>query len=197
MDGMPGMGLMPGGTQELMYMPEADMGWMSMAQCHHCSLPLPDEALQWKMSTVMSQGVTMQARCALCARDYTLETSGSAIVHIATEDPARPVVLITDDKGDYWTRDENKTSVVFIEVEASHADCPEWSQAFTSRKAFDAWVSANPKYAGAKPLTLAAWWDKQGKKPDTYGKPKGPVENPYANGANRKKDAGADEAAKP
>ncbi|MBC8142463.1 MAG: hypothetical protein H7Y38_13595 [Armatimonadetes bacterium] len=186
MDGMPGMGIMPGGTKELMYMPEADMGWMSMEQCHHCSMPLPEEALAWKMSTVTSQGVTMQARCALCARDYTLETEGSAIVQIPTENPARSVVLITDDKGEYWTRAENEKNVVFIEDEGSHAGCSEWSQAFSSRGAFDKWVAANPDYKGAKPYTLKEWWAKQGKKPDTYYKPKGPVENPYANEANRK-----------
>lgn len=190
MDGMPGMGLMPGGTRELMYMPEADMGWMSMAECHHCSMPLPIEALSWKMSASTSQGVTMQARCALCVRDYTLETPGSAILHISTEDPTRPVVLITDDKGDYWTRDENKKNVVFIEAEASHAGCSEWSQAFTSRAAFDKWVAENPKYAGAKAFTLEEWWSRQGKKPDTYYKPQGPVENPYASEANRKKEPG-------
>lgn len=189
MDGMPGMGLMPGGTKELMYMPEADMGWMSMAECHHCSMPLPEEARAWKMSTVTSQGVTMQARCALCARDYALETPGSALLHLPTEDPARPVVLVTDDKGDYWTRGENDKSIVFIEAEASHAGCSEWSQAFTSRAAFDRWVAANPEYKDAKPYTLKEWWGKQGKKPDTYYKPQGPVENPYANEANRKKEA--------
>lgn len=198
MDGMPGMGIMPGGTKELMYMSEADMGWMSMADCHHCSMPLPEEATQWKMSTATSQGVTMQARCALCVRDYTLETPGSAILHISTEDPSRPVILITDDKGEYWTRDENKKNVVFIEAEASHAGCSEWSQAFTNRAAFDKWVAANPEYAKAKPLSLADWWAKQGKKPDTYVKPQGPVENPYANEANRKKtDADAEPVVAP
>lgn len=186
MTGMPGMGLMPGGTTDLMYMPEANMGWMSMADCHHCSMPLPEEALQWKMSTVTSQGVTMQARCALCARDYTLETEGSAILHISTEDPEKPVILITDDKGDYWTRGGNERNVVFIEAEASHAGCAEWSQAFTNRAAFDKWISQNPEYKNAKPLTLKQWWEKQGKKPDTYFKPEGPVENPYANEGNQK-----------
>ncbi|MBC7806979.1 MAG: hypothetical protein H7145_12600, partial [Akkermansiaceae bacterium] len=186
MDGMPGMGLMPGGTKELMYMAEADMGWMSMEQCHHCSMPLPEEALQWKMSTVTSEGVTMQARCALCARDYTLETPGSAILQIPTENPERSVVLITDDEGEYWTRGENEKNVVFIEAESSHAGCSEWSQAFTSRAAFDKWVAANPEYRNTKPLSLKEWWAKQGKEPDTYYKPKGPVENPYANEGNQK-----------
>lgn len=189
MDGMPGMGIMLGGTKELMYMPEADMGWMSMEQCHHCSMPLPEEAMAWKMSTSTSQGVTMQARCALCVRDYTLETPGSALLHISTEDPTRPLILITDEKGDYWTRPENEAKIVFLEAEAGHAGCSEWSQAFSSRAAFDTWVAANPDYKDAKPLTLKEWWGKQGKKPDTYLKPKGPVENPYANEANRKKES--------
>ena len=188
MTGMPGMGLMPGGTPDAMYMTEGDLGWMSMSDCHHCSMPLPEEALSWKMSTITSQGVTMQARCALCARDYALETPGSAIVQIPTENPARSVVLITDDKGEYWTRNENEKNIVFLEAEASHAGCSEWSQAFSSRAAFDAWVAANPEYKGAKPLTLAAWWQKQGKKPDTYFAPGDGAPNPYRSEANRPKD---------
>jgi len=95
-------------------------------------------------------------------------------------------VLITDEKGEYWTRPENEKNIVFIEAEASHAGCSEWSQAFSSRAAFDAWVASNPDYKGAKPYSLKEWWAKQGKKPDTYYKPKGPVENPYASEANRK-----------
>jgi len=182
---MPGMGLMPGGTPELMYMPEAGMGWMSMAECHHCSMPLPQAEESWKASSVTAQGVTMRMRCALCARDFSVETPGSAILHIATEDPARPIILITDEKGDYWTRSKD---AVFLEAEASHTGCNDWSQGFTSKAAFDRFVAANPKYRGAKALTLAEWWQHEGKKPDTYYKPQGPLENPYANEANRKRE---------
>jgi hypothetical protein len=95
------------------------------------------------------------------------------------------VVIIADEKGDYWSKD---TQAVFLEEEASHAGCSEWSQAFTSKSAFDRFVAENPKYKGAKALTLKEWWEKEGKKPDTYYKPTGPVENPYANEANRKKE---------
>lgn len=183
-EGMPGMGLMPGGTPELMYMPIAGMGWMSMAECHHCSLPLPEGADAWQVSTVTVQGVTMRLRCALCARDYALETPGEAVIQIATEDQYRPVVLLTDEKGDYWTKDRD---AIFLEAEAGHAGCHDWSRGFTSRAAFDRFVAANPEYKGAKPLTLAEFMDREGKKPDTYRKPEGPVDDPYANEANRKK----------
>ncbi|MBC8103462.1 MAG: hypothetical protein H7Z41_12865, partial [Cytophagales bacterium] len=189
MEGMPGMGIMPGSTPELMYMTEANMGWMNMGECHHCSMPLPEGKEAWKASSVTAQGITMRVRCALCARDWSAETQGSSILHLATEDPSRPVVVIADDRGDYWT---SATGAVFLEQEASHAGCSEWSQAFTSRAAFDAFIAANPERKGAKALTLKAWWEREGKKPDTYYKPEGPVENPYAGEANRKK-TGAEE----
>ncbi len=170
--GMPGMGLMPGSTEQLMFMAQNNMGWMSMEECHHCSMPLQMGGEAWQASSVTAQGVTMRVRCSLCARDYSLETPGAAILHLATQDKNRPVVLVTDDKGDYWT--QNKTAV-FLEQEASHAGCNSWSQAFTDKAAFDAYIQANPQYKGAKPLTLAEWWDKQGKKPDTYYKPQAPA----------------------
>jgi hypothetical protein len=49
MHGMPGMGMMKHATQDLMYMP--GMGWMSMANCHHCSMPLHEGADAWRNSS--------------------------------------------------------------------------------------------------------------------------------------------------
>lgn len=183
MEGMPGMGIMPGGNRELMYMPVANMGWMSMSECHHCSMPLPEAKDGWRASAVTAQGITMRMRCVLCARDWSAETQGSSVLHLATEDPSRPVTIIADEKGDYWTQ---STNAVFLEVEGSHAGCSEWSQAFTNKAAFDRFVAANPRYKNAKALTLKEWWEQEGKKPDTYYKPRGPVENPYAGEANQK-----------
>ena len=40
MDAMPGMGVMKGGTTDVMWMEV--MGWMSTSQCHHCTMPLPN-----------------------------------------------------------------------------------------------------------------------------------------------------------
>ena len=40
-------------------------------------------------------------------------------------------------------------------------------------------MKANPRFQDARPLTLAEWSDREGKEPDTYVKPKGPVANPY------------------
>lgn len=118
----------------------------------------------------------MRVRCALCARDMAAQAKGRAILHIPTEDSTRTLVLISDEEGSFKT---DMTQVVFLEKEDGHAGCSEWSQAFSSRAAFDAFVKANPDYADAKPLTLAEWSQREGKEPDTYVKPKGPVENPY------------------
>jgi hypothetical protein len=171
---MPGMGMMKGMTPELMWM--EGMGWMSMQDCHHCSMPLWEGENAWRNSTVTADGLSMRVRCALCARDMSAETKGRALLHIPTEDPHRPALVISDEQGNLKT---TTPGIVFLEAEASHAGCDDWSRAFTSRAAFDAHVKANPKLSGAKALTFDEWAQQQGKKPDTYVKPKGPVENPY------------------
>jgi hypothetical protein len=123
----------------------------------------------------------MRVRCALCARDMAAQTRGRAIIRLATEDPAQKVVLISDEQGN-WSTDT--PGVVFLEAENGHAGCALWSRAFTSHAAFEGYVKEHPRYAGAKPLTLAEWSDREGKEPDTYVKPKGPVENPYRDAAS-------------
>ncbi len=184
LSGMPGMGMMKGATTEVMYMPE--MGWMRMDDCHHCSMPLVGSKPGFRPAQVSADGWTMRVRCALCARDMSAETKGQAILDLPTEDPARSVVLISDDQGNLTLAGEPMPGLVFLEDEGSHAHCDAWSQAFTSRAAFDAYVKANPKYADTKPLTLAEWSERAGKKPDTYVKPQGPVENPYADKTAKK-----------
>jgi hypothetical protein len=119
----------------------------------------------------------MRVRCALCARDMSAETKGRALLTIATEDKTRPLVLLSDEQGNLQS---DMTEAVFLEQEGSHAACNEWSQAFTSKAAFDAFVKAHPEYKNARALTLAQWSEREGKKPDTYFKPRGPVENPHA-----------------
>jgi hypothetical protein len=172
--GMPGMGMMRGMTPELMWM--EGMGWMSMADCHHCSMPLWEGEDWWRNPTVTADGWSMRVRCPLCARDMAAETKGRAMLRIPTEDPNRVVVVISDEQGNLKT---STPGVVFLENEGSHTGCDEWSRAFSSRAAFDAYVRDNAKLAGAKPLSFDEWAKREGRKPDTYVKPKGPVENPY------------------
>ena len=174
-DGMPGMGMMKGMTPELMWMPA--MGWMSMADCHHCSMPLWEGKDTWRNPTVSAEDWTMRVRCALCARDMSAETKGRAVLRLPTEDPNRLVVILSDEQGNLTSTSQD---VVFLEAEGSHVGCDEWSRAFTSRAALEAYVKENPKLAGSKALTFKEWAERQGEKPDTYIKPKGPVENPYA-----------------
>ncbi len=71
------------------------------------------------------------------------------------------------------------TGVVFLEGEGGHPKCADWSRVFTSRAAFAAYVKEHPEYAGAKPLTLDEWSQRNAGEPDTYVKLQGPVENPY------------------
>lgn len=104
------------------------------------------------------------------------ETKGRALLRIPLETPDRLLVAIADEQGNLKT---STPGVVFLEAEGSHTGCEEWSRAFSSRAAFDAYVKANPKLAGAKALTFEEWSQREGEKPDTYAKPVGPVENPY------------------
>jgi hypothetical protein len=175
--GMPGMGMMPGSTPELMHM--HDMGWMSMADCHHCSMPLWEGADAWRNPTVTAEGWTMRVRCPLCARDMAAETKGRALLHVPTEDPDRMLVVLSDEQGNLTG---NLPSAVFLEREASHAGCDDWSRAFTSRAAFDAYLAAHPEFAGAKALSFSEWAARQGAKPDTYVEPEAP-EHHHGGGA--------------
>ena len=165
---------------ELMWMPK--MGWMNMSQCHHCSMLLPgsgeEKSAAWQASTVSAEGWTMRVRCALCARDMSGETKGGAILSLSTEDPNVRVTVFSDDEGNLTTESKG---AVFLEEKAGHARCSQWSQAFTSQAAFEAYVKKNPKYADAKMLTFAEWANVEAAEtPETYFKEDGPVENPYA-----------------
>jgi hypothetical protein len=175
MEGMPGMGMMKGATTEVMFMPK--MGWMRMDDCHHCSMPLPTGENAWRSSTVSAEGWTMRTRCALCARDMAAESKGEAILRIPLESPEKSLVVLSGADGTLRT---DTPDVVFLEEPASHTKCHEWSRAFSNRAAFEAWTRANPKYANAKLLTWNEWANVEpADTPDTYEKPKGPVENPY------------------
>src|SRR5690606_28895209 len=54
MAAMPGMGLMPRSTPEIMWMD--GMGWMNTADCHHCSMPLAKGENAWRSPQVSADG---------------------------------------------------------------------------------------------------------------------------------------------
>jgi len=122
-------------------------------------MPIPEKD---RVSVTMG-GKTVPVRCMLCARDLAAQSPGAATVTGPTEDPARPLVLRSDDRGE-WTA--NIPEVVFLEDEGDHALCNRWSRAFTSVQAFGRYVAENPAYRNVKPLTLAEWSAKQGKEMD-------------------------------
>ena len=123
--------------------------------CAHCAMPIPrGDAVGVEMG-----GKKVMVRCMLCARDLAAQSPGAARVTGPTEDPARPLAMVSNDRGE-WT--SNLPDVVFLEVEGDHALCNRWSRAFTSRGAFDVYVAAHPEYKDAKPLTLAEWSAKEG-----------------------------------
>jgi hypothetical protein len=171
---MPGMGIMKHGTEEVMWMDA--MGWMSMADCHHCSMALPEGKDAWRVATVTADGWTMRVRCALCARDMAAETKGRAILHIATEDQRKPLIIISDDAGNLTT---DMQEAVFLEQPASHRSCHRWSRVFTSKNTFNNYVKENQQFKDSTPVTFKEWADLHGSKPDTYIKPEGPEGNPY------------------
>ena len=169
-NGMPGMGMMVGSDEESMYM--SSMGWMDMSVCSHCSVRLPEEE-PWG-ATVSADGWTMTVRCMMCARDMASETPGRAIIRGSTEDPNRLLVLISDEEGN-WT--SNIKGVVFLEEFGEHPNCSLWSRAFTSKAAFEKFVSSTPGLEAAKPLSLEDWSKLNHGTPDTYQKSDRP--NPY------------------
>jgi hypothetical protein len=175
MDGMPGMGMMQGATTNVMWMD--GMGWMSMNECHHCSMPLAKGDNQWRSSELSANGWTMRVRCVLCARDMSAEVKGAATLRIPLEAPDKILIVLSDEAGNLTT---DTPDVLFLEEEKGHAKCYEWSRAFSNRAAFEAWVKDKPEYQNAKLLTFAQWSELQGEEPDTYVKPEGPTEDsPY------------------
>jgi hypothetical protein len=184
MEGMPGMGMMKGATKEVMWMD--GMGWMSMNECHHCSMALPRGENSWRSSAVSADGWTMRVRCAMCARDMAAETKGRALLRIPLESPEKTLVVASDKAGNLST---DTPQVLFLEEPQSHVKCHEWSRAFSNRAAFEAWVKDKPQYKDAKLLTFDEWAQMEGDKPDTYAKPEGPVKgNPYQGAATESGD---------
>lgn len=177
-ESQPGMGMMRMGKPDLMYM--SGMGWMNMSECAHCSMPI-DFSDKGAGATVSAEGWTMSVRCMLCARDMASQAEGKAIIRGNTEDPNKPLILISDDQGNLTS---NIKDVVFLEVVGPHPSCSAWSRAFTNRAAFDAYVKAqdDEDLKSAKPLSLKEWSERNNGEPDSYEKKKGPVENPYKPG---------------
>ncbi|MBL8059419.1 MAG: hypothetical protein JNK63_01745 [Chthonomonas sp.] len=167
---MPGMGWMKGTDGDLMWM--SGMGWMDMSVCAHCQIPFPDGPV-WG-ATVSANGWTMTVRCMMCARDMASETPGKAIIRAATEDPARLLVLISDEEGN-WT--SNIPGVVFLEKAGDHPECSDWSRAFTSQAAFDKFIAETPELKGTASLSLTEWAQLNNGTPDTFRRIDKP--NPY------------------
>ncbi len=161
--GMPGMRMMMGSHEELMFM--SGIGWMIMSTCAHCSIALPERG-PWG-ATVSAEGWTMTVRFLMCARDMSLETPGRAIIRAATEDPNRLLVLISNEDGNW---NSNIKTVVFLETFAEHPECSNWSWAFTSQDAFKKYIAANPDFKNSKPLSLAEWSKMNHSTPDTNRK---------------------------
>lgn len=173
---MPGMGMMKGSEDDVMWM--SGMGWMDMSECAHCSISLPVSE-PWG-ATVTAEGWTMSVRCIMCARDMAAETPGRAIIRSATEDPSRLLVLISDEEGN-WT--SNIPGVVFLEKHGEHPECSSWSRAFTSLSSLAKHVAENQEYKDEKPLSLSVWAAMNHGTPETYRKIDKP--NPYKVGGGR------------
>lgn len=134
--------------------------------CAHCGMPITRQEQGAKAIVVKAGGKTFPVRCMLCARDLAAQYPGKAQVTAPTEDLARPLVLTSDDMGN-WS--SNLPGVVFLEVEGDHTTCNEWSRAFTSVDAFRSYVASEARYKDAKPLSLAEWSAKEGKPMDMSG----------------------------
>jgi len=127
--------------------------------CAHCGVQIEFH----REIQVEVGGKVYNVRCLLCARELAAQYPGKAQVDVWTEDLHKPLVLHSDEKGN-WT--SNQPNAVFLEEEGDHKSCSGWSRAFTSAEAFHAYVAKNPQYKNAKPLSLSEWSNQEAKPMD-------------------------------
>jgi hypothetical protein len=118
--------------------------------CPYCKLPLVQNTKDQDNEVVLKFGnKRIEYRCLFCVIKDQSRYKSDLIVYAPSEKVGEPVILKrTDGK---WTAPE---SVVILNTFKKHADCAAQSRAFSSREAFDKYVT-DQKLADAKALSLA------------------------------------------
>jgi hypothetical protein len=117
--------------------------------CPYCKLPLVQNTETQDNEVVVKFGnKRIEYRCVYCILKDQSRYKADLIVYAPSEKVGEPVVLKRT--AGKWTAPEG---AVFLNSFKKHAECAAESRAFSSRKAFDAYVEKN-KLQDVKPLTL-------------------------------------------
>jgi hypothetical protein len=120
------------------------------ADCPYCKLKLVQNTNTQDNEVVVKVGnKRIEYRCLFCLIKDQKRYKGDLVVYSPSEKIGEPVVLKRTDG--VWSGPEG---AVFLNTFKKHADCAALSRAFSSKTAFENYVSEN-KVEGAKPLTLA------------------------------------------
>ncbi len=124
-------------------------GKLHEADCPYCKLKLVQNTDTQDNEVVLKYGnKKIEYRCVYCVIKDQKRYKGDLIVYSPSEKVGEPVVLKrTEGK---WIAPEG---TLFLNQFKNHADCSKLSRTFSSRAAFDAYVSAN-KVENAKALTI-------------------------------------------
>jgi hypothetical protein len=117
--------------------------------CPYCKLPLVQNTETQDNEVVVKFGnKRIEYRCVYCILKDQSRYKADLIVYAPSEKVGEPVVLKRT--AGKWTAPEG---AVFLNSFKKHAECAAESRAFSSRKAYDAYVEKN-KLQDVKPLTL-------------------------------------------
>jgi hypothetical protein len=122
--------------------------------CPYCKLPLLQNTKDQDNEVVVKFGnKRIEYRCLYCVVKDQKRYKTDLIIYAPSEKIGEPVVLKrTEGK---WIAPEG---AVFLNTFKKHADCAELSRAFSSRAAFDKYVT-DKKLIDAKPLNLQEFTD--------------------------------------
>jgi len=119
------------------------------ADCPYCKLKLIQNTKEQDNEVVLKSGnKRIEYRCVFCVFKDQKRYKGDLIVYAPSEKVGEPVVLKRT--AGKWTAPEG---TVFLNSFKAHADCAALSRAFSSKAAFDAYVTKQ-KIKDAKALTL-------------------------------------------
>jgi hypothetical protein len=122
--------------------------------CPYCKLPLVQNTKDQDNEVVVKFGnKRIEYRCVYCVFKDQKRYKTDLIVYAPSEKIGEPVVLKRT--AGKWTAPDG---AVFLNTFKKHADCAELSRAFSSRAAFDKYVT-DKKLIDAKALSLLEFMD--------------------------------------
>lgn len=119
------------------------------ADCPYCKIKLVQNTKDQDNEVVVKFGnKKIEYRCVYCVFADQAKLKGDLVVYAPSEAAGKPVIIKRTNGT--WSAPEG---TVFLNTFRRHKDCAELSRTFSSKSAFDKYVSAN-KVSNAKALTL-------------------------------------------